>query len=165
MLTCYKVFLNDLHKGDNSIFRLAIDKCFAAYKPLLEKQLQQKKEKESQKKLVFKIKTQYSYTDEYKSFPELSYKAWSVSTQDVDYTVIESQSDAPISVNKCWLISWSPKNWAWEDYDQICADTTDEHVFFRRWACHDKKPKIDVDKLCKEIKVMRPGAVMQFIAK
>lgn len=69
MLTCYKVFLNDLHKGDNSIFRLAIDKCFATYKPLLEKQLQQKKEKESQKKLVFKIKTKYSYTDEYKSFP------------------------------------------------------------------------------------------------
>lgn len=69
MLTCYKVFLNDLHKGDNSIFRLAIDKCFAAYKPLLEKQLKQKKEKESQKKLVFKIKTQYSYTEEYKQYP------------------------------------------------------------------------------------------------
>ena len=69
MLTCYKVFLNDLHKSDNSIFRLAIDKCFAAYKPLLEKQLKQKKEKESQKKLVFKIKTQYSYTEEYKQYP------------------------------------------------------------------------------------------------
>ncbi len=69
MVTCYKVFLNDIHKGDNSIFRLAINKCFKAYKPLLEEQLRKKHEQESQKTFVFKIKTSYSYTDDYKDFP------------------------------------------------------------------------------------------------
>ncbi|MBR4324596.1 MAG: DEAD/DEAH box helicase family protein [Bacteroidales bacterium] len=68
LVTCYKVFLNDLHKGDNSIMKNALNKCFQAYKPLLEQQLRKKREQESKKSFVFKIKTSYSYADDYKPF-------------------------------------------------------------------------------------------------
>lgn len=68
-VTRYRVFLNDIHKGDNSIFRNAINDCFKAYKPILEEHLRKKREQESQKNQAFKIKTSYSYTDEYKQYP------------------------------------------------------------------------------------------------
>ncbi len=68
-VTRYRVFLNDLHKGDNSIFRNAINDCFKAYKPILEEHLRKKREQESQKNQAFKIKTSYSYTDDYKQYP------------------------------------------------------------------------------------------------
>lgn len=66
-ITCYKVFLNDLHKTD-SLFCRIVNKCFESYKPLLEKYLAEKRKKEESRK-PFIIKTTYLLPDNYKPFP------------------------------------------------------------------------------------------------
>ena len=61
----------------------------------------------------------FSGTYDYKSFPELSYKAWKVSTQPPVPPEADEQDDIFISNENCWLISWNPSIWEWPDYDQI----------------------------------------------
>ena len=84
----------------------------------------------------------FSGTYDYKSFPELSYKAWKVSTPPPDPPKPEEPNDNSISNKSCWLISWNPENWDWYDYDRTCAKTTLENTFIDRWSCTSKKPKI-----------------------
>ena len=84
----------------------------------------------------------FSGTYDYKSFPELSYKAWKVSTQPPVPPEAEEPNNISIPNKNSWLISWNPSIWEWPDYDQICAQTTPEHTFIDSWPSTNKMRKI-----------------------
>lgn len=63
---CYRVFIKDIQKDATSIFRRCITQALKDYKPLLNKQLQERSAKAAeQKSEVFTIKKEYSYTADY----------------------------------------------------------------------------------------------------
>lgn len=65
----YKVFLNDVNKGDTSVFRNAIRQALIDYRPRLDDYLKQRREKEElQKPRPFVLKTQYAQPNDYKQF-------------------------------------------------------------------------------------------------
>ena len=65
----YKMFLNDVNKGDSSVFRKAIRQALIDYRPILDDFLKKKREsEENQKSVPFVLKTQYAFSDDYKTF-------------------------------------------------------------------------------------------------
>lgn len=67
----YRVFLNDVINNDTmSIFRRLITDTLKAYHPLLEKQLQKRREEnERRSSETFVLKKMYSYTEDYEELP------------------------------------------------------------------------------------------------
>lgn len=65
--TCYKVFINDILRGTDSIFRRAITKSLKDYRPILNSLMKEREEKLNEPE-VFKIKQSYSFTDDYEIY-------------------------------------------------------------------------------------------------
>jgi len=65
--TCYKVFINDILRGTDSIFRRAITKSLKDYRPTLNFLMKEREEKLNEPE-VFKIKQSYSFTDDYEIY-------------------------------------------------------------------------------------------------
>ncbi len=68
-IECYKVFLNDISKEENSILGIAVNNAFKEYKPVLE-EFQRKKAEAEEAKLSkpFIIKTKYAVPDDYEEY-------------------------------------------------------------------------------------------------
>ncbi|MEI8087797.1 MAG: DEAD/DEAH box helicase family protein, partial [Paludibacter sp.] len=72
--TCYRVFINDIRKNANSVFRPAITQALKEYRPILKEILALRKQQiEEREAMTFNIRKYYSYTTEYELYPsELS---------------------------------------------------------------------------------------------
>ncbi|MBQ0048097.1 MAG: DEAD/DEAH box helicase family protein [Prevotellaceae bacterium] len=68
----YRVFLNDVvNKDDSSLFRRLITDTLKNYHPLLEEQLQKRREKnETRESEPFVLRKMYAFTEEYEALPE-----------------------------------------------------------------------------------------------
>ena len=66
----YRVFIKDIQRGSNSIFRPATTKALKDYRPIINKILAEKyKEEEEKDPPIFSIKDSYSFTDDYEEMP------------------------------------------------------------------------------------------------
>ncbi|MBO7597174.1 MAG: DEAD/DEAH box helicase family protein [Bacteroidales bacterium] len=147
MVVRYRVFLNDIHKGDNSIFKDAINKCFAAYRPLLEKHLKEKREKEALKNQPFKIKTTYLYPDDYKDYPvncsvvkpfRLPEKYSGRDNETAFIKYIEGKYDK---------IEWWLKNGTGKDslaFKYVSSQDNKERLFYPDWIIKFKDKRIGI---------------------
>ena len=147
MVVRYQVFLNDIHKGDNSIFKDAINKCFAAYRPLLEKHLKEKREKEALKNQPFKIKTTYLYPDDYKDYPvncsvvkpfRLPEKYSGRDNETAFIKYIEGKYDK---------IEWWLKNGTGKDslaFKYVSSQDNKERLFYPDWIIKFKDKRIGI---------------------
>ncbi len=147
MVIRYRVFLNDIHKGDNSIFKDAINKCFAAYRPLLEKHLKEKREKEALKNQPFKIKTTYLYPDDYKDYPvncsvvkpfRLPEKYSGRDNETAFIKYIEGKYDK---------IEWWLKNGTGKDslaFKYVSSQDNKERLFYPDWIIKFKDKRIGI---------------------
>jgi len=62
----YRVFIKDIQKGAESVFRPAITKALRDFKPISKKLIdEKKKEAEAKEAPTFSIQTEYKYTDDY----------------------------------------------------------------------------------------------------
>lgn len=69
-VSCYKVFIKDIQKQASSVFRPAITQALKDYKPIRDEFVKERiKVAENQLATVFKVKTEYRYTNDYKDFP------------------------------------------------------------------------------------------------
>lgn len=67
----YQVFIADVDRETNSVFRPAITQSLKDYRPILNHFLAEKKRRdESQKQLAFRISPAYSYTEDYEEIPQ-----------------------------------------------------------------------------------------------
>jgi len=67
----YRVFIKDIQKGDESIFRPAITKALRDFKPLATKLIEDKKvEIEKIEAPLFSLQAEYKYTDDYEEIPQ-----------------------------------------------------------------------------------------------
>ncbi len=70
----YKVFINDVRKGNESMFRPAITKALRAYKPISDALLSDKKKKVEEKEAyIFSIQEEYQYPSDYEIVPQKLY--------------------------------------------------------------------------------------------
>lgn len=68
-VSCYKVFIKDIRKDASSIFRPAITQALKDYKPVRDEFVKERiKATEEQSATVFKVKTEYRYTSDYKDY-------------------------------------------------------------------------------------------------
>lgn len=66
----YRIFIKDIKKGADSVFRICITKTLKNYKPLLEQQIEdRKKAAENQETWPFVIKEVYSFSEDYEAYP------------------------------------------------------------------------------------------------
>ena len=68
--TCYRVFINDIRKNANSVFRPAITQALKEYRPILNEILAQRKQLiEEREAKTFNILKSYSFTTDYDVYP------------------------------------------------------------------------------------------------
>lgn len=58
--------------------------------------------------------------------------------------VIGKQSTTSTTV-RGWLLTWNLENWDWENYKEICENTSDNNTYEEMWTCYSQKPKIGDD--------------------
>ncbi|MBI2612810.1 DEAD/DEAH box helicase family protein [Candidatus Kaiserbacteria bacterium] len=67
----YRVFIKDIQKGAESVFRPAITKALRDFKPIAQKLIaDRKKEVEERESPVFTVQSEYQYTDDYREVPQ-----------------------------------------------------------------------------------------------
>ena len=65
---CYRIFINDIMKRANSIFRGCITLALKDYRPILNQQIKQRKEESKKRESeTFIIQPSYSYTEDYEA--------------------------------------------------------------------------------------------------
>lgn len=64
----YKIFLKDLQKGSGSVFRPAVTRALKEYRPVRDKFVADRRKREREESLPFKIKTSYAYSGDYADY-------------------------------------------------------------------------------------------------
>ena len=145
----YKVFLNDVNKGDNSVFRKAIRRALIDYRPILDKYLEDKQKAEEKKKSVpFVLKTQYAFPDDYKVYEPsaLSYvqpfrlpEEYAGRKNETDFiNYLEQQPDK---------IEWWFKNGTGKDalsFKYIDKQTKKDRFFYPDWIIKFKDNRVGI---------------------
>jgi type III restriction enzyme len=70
----YRVFIKDIQKGAESVFRPAITKALRDFKPIAQKLIEEKKKEAEEKEApIFTIQSEYRYTDDYQEVEQELY--------------------------------------------------------------------------------------------
>lgn len=132
----YKIFLNDVFKSDNSIFRIAIKKAFEDYSNLLKKvQAQTKSKQETAKPFV--VLCNRSYPKDYKEFTPATKSFNQPFLLAEKYNGKKNETDFIEYLEKNQNVEWWYKNGdSGKDYLSIVYDRSidnTKHLFYPDW--------------------------------
>ena len=145
----YKVFLNDVNKGDTSVFRQAVRQALIDYRPILDDFLKKKREAEEAKKTTpFVLKSKYSFVEDYKTFEpsSLSYvypfclpENYNGRDNEIEFIkYLEKQSNS---------IEWWFKNGTGKEalgFKYTDSQTNKERIFYPDWIIKFKNNRIGI---------------------
>ena len=58
--------------------------------------------------------------------------------QDVCWEIVDDDS----KIINCWLITWNPQYWGWDNYEEWAKGTKNGNSYSVDWTCNSKQPKI-----------------------
>lgn len=144
----YRVFIKDIQKGSNSIFRSAITKALKDYRPVINEILAEKQSAELEKSApIFTIKESYSFTDDYEELPSNLFalekfymrKSYNGRINEHNfYQFVDTQSD---------YLEWWFKQETGRDYFAIKYFNTSnqrESLFYPDWIIRFKDSRIGI---------------------
>lgn len=149
LIQCYKVFLNDVNKTENSVFRCAIRKALIDYKPILEDYLKKKREsEEAQKSKPFVLKSKYAFTDDYKTYEPsvLSYVQPFRLPEKYSGRENETAFISYLEANE-EKIEWWFKNGTGKDalgFKYMDYQTNKERIFYPDWLIQFKDKRLGI---------------------
>ncbi len=139
----YRLFINDIYRGSESVFRPAITQAIKDYKPILQKLIEDKR-KQNEEKLgsIFSIKEEYGYTEDYEEVKANLY-ALDKCYFPSDYLGLKNETNFRNYIDsKTKQIEWWFKNadFGKEYYSIRYFSTTDQahRLFYPDWIIRFK---------------------------